>query len=146
MRLSKLLLTGTAILVLAAGSARLARAEDPATKTLPDSASDTAKANAFGQQGARMKALHQAATAAAAADAHKTSDELKAEAAAHAAAGKAHSQGATHSADGQATASDARGDHGPATIPSPTPGPGSHGTSGSVPAPGDAGKSGAHRP
>ena len=39
---------------------------DPATKTLPATASATAKANAFGQQGAREKAAHQAATAAAA--------------------------------------------------------------------------------
>lgn len=38
---------------------------DPSTKTLPASASDTAKANAFGQQGARMRAAHQAARAAA---------------------------------------------------------------------------------
>src|SRR5689334_12529800 len=137
MRLTKLLWTGFALFALSVGAAGLARAGAPTGKTLPDSASDVGKSAAFGQQGARMKALHQAATAAAAADAHKTSDELKAAAAARAAAGKAHSQGATHSADGQATASDARGDHGPSSIPSPTPGPGSHGVSGSVPAPGD---------
>jgi hypothetical protein len=39
---------------------------DPSTKTLPAKASDTAKANAFGQQGDRSKAIHQAAHAAAA--------------------------------------------------------------------------------
>lgn len=39
---------------------------DPAAKTLPEKASDTAKANAFGAQGARMRAAHQAARAAAA--------------------------------------------------------------------------------
>src|ERR1051325_5762673 len=137
MRLTKLLLTGSALLALSVSAAGFARAAAPTDKTLPASAADVAKSAAFGQQGARMKALHQAAAAAAAADAHKTADELKAEAAARAAAGKAHSQGATHSADGQATASDARGDHGPSSIPSVTPGPGSHGTSGSVPAPGD---------
>lgn len=36
---------------------------DHAAKTLPDTASDKAKANAFGQQGARMRAAHQAAQA-----------------------------------------------------------------------------------
>jgi hypothetical protein len=39
---------------------------DPSAKTLPAKASDTAKANAFGQQGDRSKAIHQAAHAAAA--------------------------------------------------------------------------------
>lgn len=39
---------------------------DPSTKTLPAKASDTARANAFGQQGERSKAIHQAARAAAA--------------------------------------------------------------------------------
>jgi hypothetical protein len=38
---------------------------DPATQTLPVTASATAKANAFGQQGARERAAHQAAKAAA---------------------------------------------------------------------------------
>jgi hypothetical protein len=42
---------------------------DPSTKTLPAKASDTARANAFGQQGARMRAAHQAARAAAAQEA-----------------------------------------------------------------------------
>src|SRR5215468_3901792 len=32
---------------------------DPATKTLPATASDSARANAFGQQGAQSKAAHQ---------------------------------------------------------------------------------------
>jgi len=39
---------------------------DPQAKTLPATASATAQANAFGQQGARMKAAHAAAKAAAA--------------------------------------------------------------------------------
>jgi hypothetical protein len=43
---------------------------DPSTKTLPATASDKAKANAFGQQGARSKAAHQAAQAAASQAAH----------------------------------------------------------------------------
>jgi hypothetical protein len=38
---------------------------DPTTKTLPAKASDTAKANAFGQMGAKQRAAHQAAQAAA---------------------------------------------------------------------------------
>jgi hypothetical protein len=42
---------------------------DPATKTLPASASDIAKARAFGVQGAAMRAAHQAARAAAAQEA-----------------------------------------------------------------------------
>ncbi|HET7502862.1 MAG TPA: hypothetical protein VFK02_17690 [Kofleriaceae bacterium] len=48
---------------------------DPSTKTLPASASDSAKANAFGQQGARAKAAHQAARAAAAQEAQKAADQ-----------------------------------------------------------------------
>jgi hypothetical protein len=38
---------------------------DDSTKTLPAQASATAQANAFGQQGERMKAAHEAAKAAA---------------------------------------------------------------------------------
>lgn len=44
---------------------------DPSTKTLPAGASDTARANAFGQQGERMRAAHQAAREAAAAAARQ---------------------------------------------------------------------------
>lgn len=61
------------ILALAAPSAWAEPAgsgADPATKTLPAKASDSANANAFGQQGARMRAAHQAARAAAAQQAH----------------------------------------------------------------------------
>ena len=43
---------------------------DRATMTLLSHASDTAKANAFGQQGARQKAAHAAAKAAAVKEAH----------------------------------------------------------------------------
>ena len=43
---------------------------DPAAKTLPAGASDTGTANAFGQQGERMRTAHQAARAAAARAAH----------------------------------------------------------------------------
>jgi hypothetical protein len=43
---------------------------DPAAKTLPAGASDTASANAFGQQGERTRLAHQAARAAAARAAH----------------------------------------------------------------------------
>ncbi len=49
---------------------------DPATKTLPASASATAKANAFGQQGARMKAAHAAAKAAAAGEAQRAAGQV----------------------------------------------------------------------
>src|SRR5262245_22527732 len=89
---------------------------DPSTKTLPATASDTAKANAFGQQGARMKAAHQAAHAAAAQAAHNAAAQAtpatpsRPNASAishasatgvsngfdHAAAGAANGQGATH--------------------------------------------------
>jgi hypothetical protein len=48
---------------------------DPATKTLPASASPTAQANAFGQQGARMRAAHAAAKNAAAGEAHKAAGQ-----------------------------------------------------------------------
>lgn len=48
---------------------------NPAAQTLPATASDTARANAFGLQGARMLAAHQAARAAAAQEAHKAADQ-----------------------------------------------------------------------
>ncbi|HUH02556.1 MAG TPA: hypothetical protein VML75_11195 [Kofleriaceae bacterium] len=44
---------------------------DPASMTLPSVASEIAKANAFGQQGERMRAIHQAVRAAAAQEAAK---------------------------------------------------------------------------
>jgi hypothetical protein len=50
---------------------------DPSTKTLPATASDTAKANAFGQQGARSKAAHQAAHAAASQAAHAAASQAQ---------------------------------------------------------------------
>jgi hypothetical protein len=84
---------------------------DPSTKTLPSHASDTAKANAFGQQGARMRASHQAARDAAANDAAQAAQH-KAAAQARAAAGKAHAHGAnSHAERGQATAAAARAGH-----------------------------------
>jgi phage protein D len=90
---------------------------DPATKTLPAAVSDTAKVNAFGQQGARSKAAHQAARAAAVHEAHAAVDQAQpagsmarpsASAQTHAsttgvtngfdraAAGSANGQGSTH--------------------------------------------------
>jgi hypothetical protein len=48
---------------------------DPATQTLPATASATAQANAFGQQGARMKAAHAAAKNAAKHEASKAAKE-----------------------------------------------------------------------
>jgi hypothetical protein len=64
-----------ATLLIAALAAPSAWAEpaktgaDPATRTLPASASDIARARAFGVQGAAMRAAHQAARAAAAQEA-----------------------------------------------------------------------------
>lgn len=58
------------IIALAAPSA-WAEPADPATKTLPTTAAASATTNAFGQQGARMKAAHQAARAAAAQEAQR---------------------------------------------------------------------------
>jgi len=52
---------------------------DPATKALPTSVSDSATANAFGQQGARSKAAHQAAHAAAVKEAHAAVDQAQAQ-------------------------------------------------------------------
>jgi len=52
---------------------------DPATKTLPTTVSDSATANAFGQQGARAKAAHQAAHAAAVKEAHAAVDQAQAQ-------------------------------------------------------------------
>ena len=48
---------------------------DPATKTLPATASATAQANAFGQQGARMRAAHASAKSAAANEANKAAGQ-----------------------------------------------------------------------
>jgi hypothetical protein len=65
---------GLLIAVLAAAPAAWADNQkggaDPSAKVLPATASDKAKANAFGAQGARSKAAHQAAQAAAAQAAH----------------------------------------------------------------------------
>jgi hypothetical protein len=72
---NRIILSG--LLAAALAVPALARAEDNestpntdhadrATLTLPSHASDTAKANAFGQQGERQKAAHAAAKAAAA--------------------------------------------------------------------------------
>ena len=52
---------------------------DPAAKALPATASDSATANAFGQQGARSKAAHQAAHAAAVKEAHAAVDQAQAQ-------------------------------------------------------------------
>lgn len=52
-----------------------AKPADPATKTLPAAASDTARANAFGVHGAATRAAHQAARAAAAQEAHKVATQ-----------------------------------------------------------------------
>jgi hypothetical protein len=89
---------------------------DPATKTLPAKASDKAKANAFGQQGARERALHATATAAAV-DAATHADDAAARGADNAALhAKAHGQGpASQAAQGQATAAAARASHPTAT-------------------------------
>ena len=69
----------TSLLIVALAGASPAWADtgkgaDPSTKTLPATASDTAKANAFGQQGARSKAAHQAARATASQQAHDVAD------------------------------------------------------------------------
>ena len=58
--------TLVAITLLGAPCAWADGGADPSTKTLPAKASDTAKARAFGVQGAAMRAAHQAARAAAA--------------------------------------------------------------------------------
>src|SRR5690349_20978307 len=85
---------------------------DPSTKTLPSHASATAKANAFGQQGAREKAAHQAARNAAANEASNAAQH-KADAAAKAATGQAHASSAnSHAQRGLATAAAARAGHG----------------------------------
>ena len=111
--------TRASLLMLVLTSASSAWADDPkpaAPKTLPATASDTATANAFGQQGARMLAAHQAARAAAAQEANKAADQGPAAGAARpnataqahasatglthgfdrAAAGAANAPGATH--------------------------------------------------
>jgi hypothetical protein len=78
----------------------------PSTDTLPTHASATAKANAFGQQGARERAeraAHAAARAAAVDAAKDAADaDAKADAAAH---GKAHAS--THAPASQAQAGQA---------------------------------------
>jgi hypothetical protein len=84
---------------------------DPAAKTLPSHAAAKAQANAFGQQGARERAAHAAAKAAAV-SASKGADERAAHASNAAANGKAHAQGpAAQAANGLATAAAARAAH-----------------------------------
>jgi hypothetical protein len=65
---------------------------DPSTKTLPSHASATAKANAFGQQGAREKAAHAAARAAAVKAAHHDVDAANPTLPAQANGGRGHAQ------------------------------------------------------
>ena len=127
MRFSKLLIGSSLALALVV-SPRFARADDddsdqgkpattsrstdhadPSTKTLPSHASATAKANAFGQQGAREKAAHQAARAAAANEASQAAQH-RANGAANASAGQANANG--HAEKGLATAAAARANHG----------------------------------
>ena len=74
-RASLLMLVMTAAPAAWADTATDKAPADPATKTLSAASSDTAKANAFGQQGARMRAAHQAAKAAAVQEAHKAADQ-----------------------------------------------------------------------
>jgi hypothetical protein len=81
---------------------------DPATKTLPATASATAQANAFGQQGARMKAAHAAAKAAAQEEAKRAAGQTIA--AAHR---NAHATGhaTSHGSQGLEHAAGASGGH-----------------------------------
>ena len=51
---------------------------DPEAGTLPSHASDTARANAFGQQGERMRAAHHAAREAAVAETRRAAREMAA--------------------------------------------------------------------
>jgi hypothetical protein len=75
---------------------------NPELKTLPSHASATAKKNAFGQQGAREKAAHRAAKAAAVADGHKAAgqpdNDTRSQGAAH-----RSQQGAQHAQSGSST-------------------------------------------
>jgi hypothetical protein len=104
----------------APSAGKRASGADPATKTLPTQASERAKANAFGQQGARERALHATATAAAVDAATHGNDAARRgldTAGQHA---NAHAQGpASQASRGQATAAAAR-----ASRPTPTSHPG----------------------
>jgi hypothetical protein len=77
--------TRASLLIAALASAPAAWADnqqggaDPGAKALPATASDTARANAFGQQGARSKAAHQAAQAAASQAAHAAASGAQAQ-------------------------------------------------------------------
>lgn len=73
---------------------------DPATKTLPTTASATAQANAFGQQGARMKAAHAAAKQAAANDAKNSAGQAMAASHRNSHASHAHGNANSHAANG----------------------------------------------
>jgi hypothetical protein len=89
------------------GSAATPSHADPATKTLPTTASATAQANAFGQQGARERAAHQAAKAAASNEAKKAAGQ--AIAASHRAGHPSAHAGNSHAAAGHAHAAAAAG-------------------------------------
>ncbi len=80
---------------------------DPATKTLPSHASATAQANAFGQQGARQKAAHQAAKNAAVKEAQNAAHANTPTLPPQAGAGRAHAQG-----NGKPASPGSQGQHG----------------------------------
>jgi hypothetical protein len=82
---------------------------DPATKTLPTTASATAKANAFGQQGARERAAHQAAKAAAMGEANKAAGQAIAASHRNAHATAHASNASSHAAAGLDRAATASG-------------------------------------
>jgi len=98
---------------------------DAATKTLPAHASDTAKANAFGQQGARQRAAHDADKAkevhraAKAAAANEAQRAIVPALPAQAIAGRSHAQGPGSSAPPAAAQSglDRAASHRPADVP-----------------------------
>jgi len=58
------------------GEPHVADHADPEAGTLPSHASDTARANAFGQQGERMRAAQQAAREAAVDEARRAAHEI----------------------------------------------------------------------
>jgi len=101
--------------------------------TLPSHASDTAKARAFGQQGAKMKAVHAAAKSAAVRAAQAAANATTPTLPAQAVAGKAHAaSGSSHAAGGQPDSPGSQGERGLDTAAahgakgSPTSHPGGH--------------------
>lgn len=66
---------------------------DPSTKTLPSHASDNAREHAFGVWGAKQKAAHAAARAAAVKEAHRAANATTPTLPPAAIAGRAHAQG-----------------------------------------------------